>query len=78
VAAGISFGLAASLIFVPFLQIDVDRLGKTPPFVIDPAYGEVGLVGAVLALMLLVGVMTTLWLVRRTRLHEAIQFGARV
>lgn len=78
VAAGIAFGLITSLIFVPFLQIDVDKLGKTPPFVIEPAYGEVGLVFGVLVLMLLLGVSTTLWLVRRTRLNQAIQFGARV
>ena len=78
VAAGIVFGMLASLVFVPFLQIDVDRVGTTPPFVIDPAYGEVGLVLGVLVVMILVGMSTTLWLVRRMRIHQAIQFGTRV
>ncbi len=46
----------------------LDRIGATIRRHGLPGYGEA----------LVVGVTTTLWLVRRTRLNEAIQFGVRV
>ena len=78
VVAGIGFGTLASQLFIPFLQVDVDRLGATPPFVIQPVWGDVAWICLILGVMLGVGVLATLWLIRHMQLNQAIQLGGHV
>lgn len=78
VAAGIGFGLLTSHLFIPFLQVDIDRLGKTPPFVIEPAWTEISYVCLVLGLMLAAGGLAMLALIRHMKLHQALRLGGHV
>jgi len=78
VIAGTVFGVVTSWLFIPFLQIDVDRLGTTPPFVVETAWGDARWICLVLALMLGAGALVILGLIRHMKLSQAIQLGERV
>jgi putative ABC transport system permease protein len=70
---GTGLGLAASLLFVPFLQ--VEAAGQTPRFIVETAWADIGRVYAALGLALLGGQVATAWMVRRLRLAEAVKLG---
>ena len=78
VAAGVAIGALASQLFVPFLQVDIDRLGQTPPFIVQNAWEDVRWIVLVLALMLVAGTAITYALSRRMRLNQAVQLGSRM
>ena len=77
VAAGVGLGALTSRLFVPFLQVDIDRLGQTPPFIVQGAWDDVRWIVRVLGLMLAAGTAITYALSRRMKLNQAVQLGSR-
>jgi putative ABC transport system permease protein len=75
---GSAFGILTSRMFVPFLQIRTGQFPDTPPFLVQIAWGQIGLVYAVAAGMLVVTVLATLMLLRRMRIFEAVKLGEAV
>jgi len=72
--AGTAVGLAASRLFIPFLQVGP----QTPSFVVRIAWGELGGVYAVFGAMFAVAVGVLVWLLVRMRLFEAVKLGEAV
>ncbi len=72
-ALGTGLGAAASYLFVPFLQVGTE--GQTPPFVVQWAWGDLAWVYGMLGAVLVVGMVGTLWLVKRLQLHEVVKLG---
>lgn len=77
-ALGTAFGIVASRMFVPFLQVRTGDFPDTPPFIVHIAWDQIGLVYAVAGGMLLITVVTTLTLMRRMRIFEAVKLGEAV
>ena len=75
---GTGFGILTSRMFVPFLQIRTGQFPDTPPFLVQIAWGQIGLIYAVAAGMLVVTVIATLMLLRRMRIFEAVKLGEAV
>lgn len=73
VTAGLLVGLAASYLFVPFLQIQQTPTG--PPTVVMTAWPDVERLLAIVGGGLLVVLPMSVFLLRRVRLHEAIKLG---
>ena len=70
---GTGIGLAASHLFVPFLQ--VGGADQTPPFVVAMAWTDLTRVYTALLCLLVAGLASTGLLVRRMRLHQAVKLG---
>ena len=74
-AAGTALGIVTGALFTPFMQLDGERLGRSPPFVAITAWDDLGklfiVLGIALALVLAV-TMRRLWGIRT---HAAIKFG---
>lgn len=73
-AVGTAVGLAASRLFIPFLQIGP----QTPPFVVQIAWSELGAINAVFGAMFAVAVVALGALLGRMRIFEAIKLGEAV
>lgn len=76
--AGTVLGVLTGQLFVPFLQADAGLHPNTPPFIPRTAWTEVGLVYALFTVTALFTIGTTLFALRRMRLHEAIKLGETV
>ncbi|MDZ4722147.1 MAG: FtsX-like permease family protein [Roseiflexaceae bacterium] len=76
--AGTLIGVTASQLFIPFLQ--VRRSGKPllPPFVVQIAWDQIGLIYAVFGAMLLLAVIVMLMLLRRMKLFQAVKLGEAI
>jgi putative ABC transport system permease protein len=76
--AGTIIGVTASQLFIPFLQ--VRRSGKPllPPFVVQIAWDQIGLIYAVFGAMLLLAVFVMLMLLRRMKLFQAVKLGEAI
>jgi putative ABC transport system permease protein len=70
---GTGIGLAASYLFVPFLQ--VGGADQTPPFVVATAWTDLTRVYLALLGLLLAGLASTGLLVRRMKLYQAVKLG---
>jgi putative ABC transport system permease protein len=75
VAVGTGLGVAASRLFVPFLQQSTDVASRTPPFVIVNEPADRIRLYVVLLFMLVVGLAGLMAMIRRMRVHEAIKLG---
>lgn len=73
-AVGTAVGLAASRLFIPFLQVGP----QTPPFVVRIAWSELGAIYAVFGAMFAVAVVALGALLGRMRIFEAIKLGEAV
>lgn len=73
VAAGTGLGVAAGTLFIPFLQVGAE--GQTPRFVVQTAWADIGRIYVVLGLMLLAGLASTVWLIRRMKLYQTVKMG---
>lgn len=70
---GTGIGLAANYLFIPFLQVGGEA--QTPPFVVATAWTDLTRVYLALLCLLLAGLASTGWLVRRMKLHQAVKLG---
>jgi putative ABC transport system permease protein len=75
VAVGTGLGVAASRLFVPFLQQSTEATSRTPPFVIVNEPADRIRLYVVLLFMLVVGLAGLMAMIRRMRVHEAIKLG---
>ena len=73
VGAGLLVGLAASWLYVPFLQVQQGPAG--PPTIVLTAWTDVERLLAIVAGGLLIVLPVNVALLRRVRLHEAIKLG---
>ena len=78
VAAGTAFGVLASKLFIPFLQVRGGPNAQIPPFVVQMAWGDIAKVYAIFGAMLLVTVAGLVWLLSRMRIAEAVKLGESV
>jgi len=75
---GTLIGVSVSQLFMPFLQVRSGDHPNTPPFVVQIAWDQIGLVYAAVAALLVVTVAVTLLLLRRMRIFEAVKLGEAV
>jgi putative ABC transport system permease protein len=75
---GTGFGIVASRLFLPFLQVRTGDFPDTPPFLVHIAWGQIALVYAVAGVMLVATIAATLLLLRRMRIFEAVKLGEAV
>ncbi len=73
--AGIVIGVGAARLFVPFYQLGNTVEARTPPFEVVIAWGEIGRLILVLAIMLLITLLATTAMLRRLRIYEAVKLG---
>lgn len=75
---GTLFGMIASTMFLPFMQVRIGLFPDTPPFLVHIAWDQIILVYAIAALMLAITVVITLALLGRMRIFEAVKLGEAV
>ena len=75
---GTVLGIAASQIFIPFLQIGASKAAMVPPFVVQIAWGQMGLIYAVFGAMFLLAVGVLIVLMRRMKVFEAVKLGESI
>lgn len=76
--AGTLIGVAASNLFIPFLQVARGENALIPPFLVRIAWNEIGIIYAVFGTMLVLAVGVTLLLLRRMRLFQAVKLGEAI
>jgi putative ABC transport system permease protein len=72
---GTGLGVAASRLFIPYLQVGVGKTDRVPPFVVQIAWEELWLIYGLFGAMFLVAVATLIVLQLRMRIHEAVKLG---
>lgn len=75
---GTLFGMLASSMFLPFMQVRIGLFPDTPPFLVHIAWDQIMLVYGIAALMLVITVVVTLLLLGRMRIFEAVKLGEAV
>ena len=78
VGAGTAFGVLASYMFIPFLQVRGGANAQIPPYVVQIAWSDILKVHAVFGAMLLFTVIGLAWLLTRMRIAEAVKLGESV
>jgi putative ABC transport system permease protein len=73
VSAGTGLGMAAGLLFVPFLQVGVGEHAQTPPFLVQIPWSDVALILTVFGTMLLMVIAATVWLLRNMKIFQAVK-----
>ena len=72
---GTVLGIAASQIFIPFLQIGSSKAAAVPPFVVQIAWNQMGTIYAVFGAMFLIAVGVLIALLIRMKVFEAVKRG---
>ncbi len=75
---GTLIGVSASLLFIPFLQVRGGQHPQTPPFVVQIAWGQIGIIYLVFGVMLMGAILLTISLLRRMKLFQAVKLGEAV
>ena len=75
VVLGTVLGVLTGNLFIPFLQLSVDRFGDTPPFVIITAWGDVLKIYILFGAVVAVAFPVSAWLLSKIRINEAVKFG---
>jgi len=75
---GTLIGVSASLLFIPFLQVRGGQHPQTPPFVVQIAWEQIGIIYLVFGVMLLGAILLTISLLRRMKLFQAVKLGEAV
>ncbi len=78
VIAGTAFGVVASYMFIPFLQVRGGAHSQIPPFVVQIAWSDMIKVYALFGILLLLTVAGLIWLLLRMRISEAVKLGEAV
>jgi len=78
VAAGTGFGVLASNLFIPFLQVRGGPHPQTPAFLVQIAWGDILKVYAIFGTMLLCAVAGLAWLLVHMRIAQAVKLGEAV
>ncbi len=75
---GTVLGIAASQIFIPFLQIGASKAALVPPFVVQIAWNQMGTIYAVFGAMFLIAVGVLIALLIRMKVFEAVKLGESI
>jgi putative ABC transport system permease protein len=76
--AGTLIGIAASNLFIPFLQVRRGQNSQIPPFLVQIAWEQIGIIYIVFGGMLLLAVLVMLMLLRRMKLFQAVKLGEAI
>jgi putative ABC transport system permease protein len=72
---GTALGVAASRLFIPYLQVGLGKTAQVPPFVVQIAWEELWSIYALFGAMFLVAVAALMALLLQMRTHEAVKLG---
>jgi putative ABC transport system permease protein len=75
---GTLLGIAASQIFIPFLQIGASKTAMVPPFVVQIAWVQMWTIYAVFGAMFLIAVGVLIVLLIRMKVFEAVKLGESI
>jgi putative ABC transport system permease protein len=78
VGLGTGLGVAASRLFIPFLQIGEGATAVTPPFIVQIAWQQLGTIYALFAAMFIIATLVLIALVARMRIFEAVKLGEAI
>ncbi|MFO7167807.1 MAG: FtsX-like permease family protein [Chloroflexota bacterium] len=76
--AGTLIGVGASRLFIPFLQVRRGEHSQIPPFLVEIAWGQIGIIYATFGAMLVVAVVVMVFLLRRMKLFQAVKLGEAI
>ncbi|HMP40381.1 MAG TPA: FtsX-like permease family protein [Roseiflexaceae bacterium] len=76
--AGTLIGIASSQLFIPFLQVRRGQNAQIPPFLVEIAWEQIGIIYIVFGGMLLLAVLVMLGLLRRMKLFQAVKLGEAI
>ena len=78
VALGAGLGIWASTLFIPYFQVGTDKTALVPPFVVQVAWQQLGLILVIFGAMFVVAVVVLAVLLTRMRVFEAVKLGETV
>jgi putative ABC transport system permease protein len=78
VLAGTLIGVGASQLFIPFLQVRRGQNSQIPPFLVEIAWNQIGIIYATFGVMLVLAVVVMVFLLRRMKLFQAVKLGEAI
>jgi putative ABC transport system permease protein len=78
VALGSGLGVWASTLFIPYFQVGSDKTALVPPFVVQVAWQQLGVILIIFGAMFVVAVAVLAVLLTRMRVFEAVKLGETV
>jgi putative ABC transport system permease protein len=78
VALGSGLGVWASTLFIPYFQVGDDKMALVPPFVVQVAWEQLGIILVIFGAMFVVAVVALAVLLTRMRVFEAVKLGETV
>ena len=75
VALGAGLGIWASRLFIPYFQMGADKTALVPPFIVQVAWGQLGIILVVFGAMFLLAMAVLAVLLTRMRVFEAVKLG---
>jgi putative ABC transport system permease protein len=78
VAVGAGLGVLASTLFIPYFQIGNDKTALVPPFVVEIAWQQLGVILVIFGAMFILAVAVLIVLLNRMRVFEAVKLGETV
>ena len=78
IAVGSGLGVWASRLFIPYFQMGTDKTDLVPPFVVQLAWQQLGIILIVFGIMFLLAVVVLVILLNRMRVFEAVKLGETV
>ena len=75
VALGSGLGVWASTLFIPYFQVGSDKTALVPPFVVQVAWPQLGIILIIFGVMFVVAVAVLAVLLTRMRIFEAVKLG---
>jgi putative ABC transport system permease protein len=76
--AGTVIGIAASRMFIPFLQVRRGQNSQIPPFLVEIAWEQIGIIYVTFGAMLVLAVIVMVVLLRRMKLFQAVKLGEAI
>jgi putative ABC transport system permease protein len=76
--AGTLIGVSASQLFIPFLQVRRGQNSQIPPFLVEIAWEQIGIIYATFGAMLVLAVVVMVILLRRMKLFQAVKLGEAI
>jgi putative ABC transport system permease protein len=78
VALGTGLGVWASTLFIPYFQVGSGKTALVPPFIVQVAWEQLGLILVIFGAMFIVAVIVLAVLLTRMRVFEAVKLGETV
>ncbi len=78
VGLGAGLGVWASTLFIPYFQVGSDKTALVPPFVVQVAWQQLGVILVIFGAMFVVAVVVLAVLLTRMRVFEAVKLGETV